>query len=440
MCGIVAVKRKDGRPAYKAVLKRYRHQKFRGQNGFGYVAIKDNQVVSYQRAPTEHEIVKLLEKEDAPEIWFHHRYPTSTPNVEEAAHPILIENDLLAHQYFVLHNGVIKNTKELREGHYKLGIKYNTEIMRGFTALSTKKHYTSELAWNDSESLAVETALAMDGLKKTIDTEGAAAVVGIQTKGRQVINRFFYRNDHHPLKFHEDKVMVTVTTLGAGEDLPTTLVYQLRDGGGYEYYGKQPIVTPKTSTYTYVQRDKDFYKTHVWDKDLKDYVPKTTLVLESDEEIGRAFGFNSGMRRVNGILLPAPKQRDLHFEDRGIQIGPEDVDPEPGMPTLANLTLREITGQLKVIERRSDEGLVFLKRMPLNLLHTEFEDAVELESSLKKALEEIDLRIQAELEPDEELIENRDWVVEQKQMVNIYLSAVSTEVTTRESQIESMLR
>lgn len=92
MCGIVYVRRHDGKPAAKSVRKRYHNQKARGTEGFGYVAVQNGRVVSVARAQTEHEIMQKLEQETADEILFHHRMPTSGPNVEEMAHPILVEH------------------------------------------------------------------------------------------------------------------------------------------------------------------------------------------------------------------------------------------------------------------------------------------------------------------------------------------------------------
>ncbi len=246
------MKRKDGRPAYKSILKRYRAQKQRGTQGFGYVAIQDNQVVSYQRAETEHEIVNLISKEKASEILFHHRQPTGTPNMLEMAHPFLVENSLLDHQYFVAHNGVIRNTNELHEAHEKLGIEYSSEMLKAFVSKQGEQ-YIHGIAWNDSESLAIETALALDGKKKQIDTEGPAAVIGLQTKGKKVVNRFFFRNSLNPLKWHEDKVMITITSMGNGEVVLPEKIYKIQEsGGGYAVLSEKfpPFLAYKPSIHS----------------------------------------------------------------------------------------------------------------------------------------------------------------------------------------------
>lgn len=237
MCGLVYVLRKDGRPAYKSVLKRYRAQAERGKEGFGYVAIKNNEVVSYKRAPTEREIIDALTKEDANEILFHHRNPTSISNIEEAAHPILIENEMLRYQYFFVHNGVIRNDKELKKKHEELGFLYSTEAMLGLMPRTSENIYSRGSMWNDSEALAIETALAVEDLQHQIDTEGPAAAICIQTDKKRVLNRFFFRNNANPLVFHEDKVLVTLTSTGNGATVQPTGIHRLSKSG-HELFGK----------------------------------------------------------------------------------------------------------------------------------------------------------------------------------------------------------
>lgn len=248
MCGIVYIKRKDNKPAYKSVLKRYRAQASRGQQGFGYVAVKDNKVVSYHRAPTEAEIIKLLEKEDASEILFHHRFPTSTPNIEESAHPIVVDNPkVLKHGYIFVHNGVITNTEELYDKHVEQGFKYNTEIQKGFVTAKGERFF-DEFDWNDSESIAIETALALDGVKGDIDTRGAAAVIGFKLdREGNILERIFYRNKN-PLKYSSDATMTTLTSEGKGTDVDNVYVFQMNEDGSIERQKKQ-ILTPWCYTY-----------------------------------------------------------------------------------------------------------------------------------------------------------------------------------------------
>lgn len=234
MCGLVYVRRKDGKPANRSVRKRYFKQKHRGSSGFGYVAIKDNQVVSYKRAPNEHEIMEMMRKETAPEILFHHRFPTSTPNMEEQAHPLFVDGGGLEHQYLVAHNGVIRNPTTRKIAHEALGFKYLTELKPYLETVGKKLYHFGNATFNDSESIAVDTALALEGKVKNIDAEGAAAVIGFTLDDHKVVDRFFYRNKGNPLIYHDDHVMTTLTSLGSGKEVEAIWIMRLKDDGSIE--------------------------------------------------------------------------------------------------------------------------------------------------------------------------------------------------------------
>lgn len=212
MCGIVYVKRHDGLAAAKSVLRRYRAQKSRGTEGFGYVAIKDDQVVAYHRAQTEHEITQKLQEETAPEILFHHRFPTSGPNVEEMAHPLFVSHPKLTHNYYIAHNGVIRNALERKTAHEALGFFYRTELKEALKSVITNKAYTTGYSkFNDSEALAIDTAYGLE-TSIPIKSQGASAVVGLAVEGTKVVDRFFYRNNYNPLYLKTDKVMTSLTS------------------------------------------------------------------------------------------------------------------------------------------------------------------------------------------------------------------------------------
>lgn len=394
MCGIVYIKRKDKRPAYKSVLKRYRHQQTRGQQGFGYVAIQDNKIVSYKRSDNERDIIDMLTKETAEEILFHHRRPTSTPNIEESAHPLLIENEKLSHQYFIAHNGVIRNDDELKEQHEKLGFDYMTEIMRGFTSLQTGKHYSlPDTAFNDSEALAVETALALDGKKKDIGTEGAAAVVGIKSKGQMVTDRFFFRNIINPLHFNEDNVMITITSLGKGKELETTNVFRLKEGGGFEPY--RPIVLSPLS----------YKPTKAW--------------YEKDKEENKS-----------QLMLPRPPMgyhRSADLEHYG---GSEfDFSEPPIARTARARSTEEIIKEIDALV--AGRGVV--SRMTDNTLWEEFDKALGIQDTLKEEMDMLDNMAEDDMYGMGEIFERRRKLQDRHDSTTEYLGRLEAEITKREA-------
>lgn len=216
MCGIVYVKRLDHAKAAKQVAKRYSKQAHRGKDGFGYIGVKASGTISpLQRTQFEHEIQTKLGASSLTEILFHHRYPTSTPNVPEAAHPLLIANQELKHNYYVVHNGVISNDEALKEVHLKRGYTYQTEIKTQYR--TRKGHvYTEEVVFNDSEAFAIELARTIEGLQPACMAEGAIAYIAYQvdkTSGK-VLNVYFGTNGGNPLTMQWDKNFICIASEG----------------------------------------------------------------------------------------------------------------------------------------------------------------------------------------------------------------------------------
>ena len=213
MCGIIYLKRNDGMSPVKPLLRRYEEQKTRGQEGYGFVAVKDGKVIGYERAKHFEEIEEQLQKfHEADEIMFHHRMPTSTPNLASCAHPIHVKNKLLKHEYYLIHNGVIHNEDTLKGEHELLGFEYETEVEEVVYWQPKKKkknkhkhlenYSTTVVKFNDSESLAIEFALFNEGFKDTIGTTGSAAFVcyEVDPKTKMIVAVHYARNTGSPLK------------------------------------------------------------------------------------------------------------------------------------------------------------------------------------------------------------------------------------------------
>lgn len=173
------MKNKDGRTR-KKIMKMYQEQKARGIQGFGYVAIGMNgKVTGFQRAQHEHEIQSMLKNEgNAHAIMFHHRQPTSTPNVKECAHPILVSNEKLTYDYYVCHNGVISNDDELKAAHLTEGFAYTTTIETFYRAGGVE--YPATEQYNDSEAFAIDLAKVLDKKDTYMGARGSIAFVAIQ--------------------------------------------------------------------------------------------------------------------------------------------------------------------------------------------------------------------------------------------------------------------
>lgn len=233
MCGIAFVMKKDGRPAIKQLIKAYEKQKSRGQEGFGYVAFTDGEIDDVFRSATETGIYTSLKKLDSKGILFHHRMPTSTPNFKEGAHPIYVSNARLKYDYYVVHNGVIRNDTFLKEKHEKLGYKYTTEMFKEevwTTRDETYKEKDRVVQFNDSEALAIEVAEAIENGKDSVDAYGSIAFICMQVEKAspddnvKIINIFFGRNTN-PLNLEDNDHFLKLTSEGGRYEITPHTLY-----------------------------------------------------------------------------------------------------------------------------------------------------------------------------------------------------------------------
>lgn len=207
MCGLILAQN-NITPA-KSIIKRYEKQKLRGNDGFGFIVIKDGKIINIERAEKERVILrKLKEQSEGEVILFHHRFPTSTPNIEESTHPILVEHPDFEYKYYVMHNGVINNDDELKSKHYRLGFKYNTKMTEKLVLKTPKKKYITEKIhhYNDSEAFSTELARVLEGKTFELDVKGTIAFFALQVdKKDNVINIIYGRNYGNPLKWERSQ-------------------------------------------------------------------------------------------------------------------------------------------------------------------------------------------------------------------------------------------
>lgn len=265
MCGIVYVKRLDRANANKQIAKRYSKQQHRGTDGFGYIGAKSNGTISpLQRTQFEHEIRQKLNASTLTEILFHHRYPTSTPNVPESAHPLLVAHKELQYNYYVTHNGIITNDEDLKDSHEKLGYTYLTEIK---TQYRTKKGhvYTSETVFNDSEAFAIELARTIEGLQPECMAKGAIAYIAYQVEkvSGKIVAVYFGTNGGNPLTLQWTKEFIAIASEG-GKAIKDNTSFRLDavTNQCLEVPVKlQPIYTPSKIGYqTTVYGGTDYHK------------------------------------------------------------------------------------------------------------------------------------------------------------------------------------
>lgn len=291
MCGIVYAFNKSDKPASKRVLKRYTKQRNRGEDGFGFVAIDDERnVQSYQRFQNEKQVRKALEKVEARHVLFHHRYPTSTENVPEGAHPIMVKHKELKHTYYVVHNGVISNTKTLKPLHDELGYKYNTAIDTIYrTAKGTM--YTGKSQFNDSETLAIELARTIEGLQPSVRATGTIAFIVLQANkaGTKVRSMYYGTNGGNPLTVTDDNYGVVIASEG-GKPITANVVYKKDFATDQFAIADVPLISyyspsaPYTSPYSW-KPVANSYHAHNGDEYVAD-VEEDDYVPAEDNEIG----------------------------------------------------------------------------------------------------------------------------------------------------------
>lgn len=291
MCGIITIlskKKKNKKNLYGQLVNIYSDQKARGSEGFGYVGIEGNEMKTYQRAKTEEEIKEILKKDidNISGLMFHHRFPTSTPNIIEACHPIKVKNKRLDNTYFVIHNGIITNDGELRKSHYALGYKYTTKIRKTeIIQTKGKKVESVELYFNDSEAFAIELAEYIEGKKEKIDTKGSIAFVALQVNRKDKISKvFFGRNSGNPLimKNKENYFSLSSQSEGKGQLISEDVLYSL-DPRNTE------VVTQKSckigAVNSYANYERHYYGYNgVYDDD-RAYGKNSKIDFNKDEEM-----------------------------------------------------------------------------------------------------------------------------------------------------------
>lgn len=323
MCGIIVCKRFDGIPARGIIEQQYKNQKSRGIKGFGFVSMKDEKVEQFVKSADEANILKALRETTSDHVLFHHRNPTSTPNVWEAAHPILVESDSLKYNYLVMHNGSIKNTLTLKAQHEKEGFVYRTQLNR-VSISRAGTIYPEAPMWNDSESLAIELAKDLDDKCAGIDEpEGTIAFVAMQIEKKtlKVRKLFWGRNYQGSLIFQSNDRLMLISSEGKGKQIETETLFWL-DYAKNVYDSKRYTVGGISS-----------YPERKWNADKHEYeTPPPTLGL-----------------------LGSPKAEDLTYLD--------SLFRNEHLPTIGNnrsfdgdvSALVRIQSQLKEVRRKLTE-------------------------------------------------------------------------------------
>lgn len=171
-----------------------------------YDGIHDNIV----RATKEDKILKWLVKYESSLLLFHHRFPTSTENTRNTAHPFTTKDFFGDNEYILVHNGHISNCYMLKSDHEKLGIKYTGVVEKG--------------KFNDSESLLWDMALYLEGKQDRVKAYGGMAFVCIKLyKGK--LDKLYFGRNTNPLNMLKVDKGIMLSSEGAGSSIEMDMLY-----------------------------------------------------------------------------------------------------------------------------------------------------------------------------------------------------------------------
>ncbi len=201
MCGIIAT---TGPDCLSDALRQYEAQQSRGSEGFGFIALRQGKRVAFERATNGKSIRALMlsvadAKPDT--VLFHHRYPTSTINVLNAAHPLPISKKGWAHRYWILHNGVVRgeDKREIAKDGYTP--KSTVEEITYYRAGGRIYEKVEDTTVNDSEYLGYYIASFLEGQREDIPMTGSIACFVVQEhKKTGVCEVYAMRNYSNPIK------------------------------------------------------------------------------------------------------------------------------------------------------------------------------------------------------------------------------------------------
>ena len=198
MCGLIYSASFKGKPVNNQIKQQYHLQKSRGRKGFG---VFDGDFSHLIRKTGEDDILKWLDKYKSSDILFHHRQPTSTDNVKNACHPFSTR-DHFKTNYILIHNGMITNSKWVKDDHEKLGIEY-------YSTQADKR-------FNDTEALSWDLALYLEGKQDKLETYGSIAFIclAINKKGKKL---YFGRNSSPLFMSISKKRMILASVKGAAQ-------------------------------------------------------------------------------------------------------------------------------------------------------------------------------------------------------------------------------
>jgi predicted glutamine amidotransferase len=252
MCGIIYVQSNDEAKTRQLLEYQYYHQRSRGKRGFGLVNLSTGEVF---KEKDEDDILQKVVDTDSKQLLFHHRFPTSTENTVESAHPFRVSNK--KYDLLVVHNGVVNNPREVLE------------------KLNKKPHKMSSFSegkFNDSEALAYDFLDAITTGRKKLYSAGSMAIIAYDKANNCL---WLYRNSRNPLVYYRQEDMIMIASEAPiDNDIKEGILYRFSiessvlgecrklDFNDFSIFTKDKKV--KYPRYSGIKSNADSYKDHSW--------------------------------------------------------------------------------------------------------------------------------------------------------------------------------
>lgn len=289
MCGIVYAKSFKNRDVTNSVIDIFNQQRDRGTTSFGFYLPEKDRLTHHVK---ERRIKRLMKRTKGlnNEILFHHRLSTSTIDVRNACHPFSTK-DYFKNQYIGVHNGVVYNSKDLRNEHSKLGISYVSTQPDG--------------SFNDSEALIYDLARYFEGLTDKVTAKGSVAFVIVKRVKGEAVSVLFGRNAGSPLKVYKNRKGVVISSEGPGVSIPADTLHEL----DYKTHKitATPMELPESTWYGGYYSNGYYDKQGVWHY----YSGHEPAWLTDDDEYGFSFKRTTN---VGGTLIRKGSWRTIYNE------------------------------------------------------------------------------------------------------------------------------
>lgn len=230
MCGLIWAHKRNGTHVHKTIKKRFENQRTRGVEGFGFIEVRKEdgmyRATNLYRAQNETDMKAQLNQATASDILFHHRIPTSTPNLLEATHPIYVSHETLAYDYFVIHNGMISNADRMKKDHEAKGYVYNT-ICHEYWQAGQNSYATGVTKFNDSEAFAIDIVEAIEFVKPKTESFGSIAFIALRVnKETHEVTKLYYGRNTNPLKLETTNDLFCLSSAGNGKEIEAHVLYE----------------------------------------------------------------------------------------------------------------------------------------------------------------------------------------------------------------------